>query len=366
MLTVERKHTMKKLMILLGLILTLLFVALPSFAQDKEFCWKDTTTRGVGTVPEACDAGRERIGLLCYTKCPAGTKRVGFDCHSVCPDGLRDDGLFCRAAEYGRGAGYPLKFGEFNLDGARARCAAENPQGCEQNGAIIYPKCKAGYEAFGCCICRPKQPNCAALGLNSGVDLSCAKKVTIGDPVTGACSSNQQKDAGLCYPQCASGFTGVGPVCWGQSPKGWVDCGMGAAKDSLTCAKIIAGQVVAVGNLALTIGSLGTSTSLTAGLSAPEKASRFTKLTQEFTKLKTQWEVLQKTNQNVKTAVAAFKAANAGRQGYIAMDTLANATTEEDMIRMAAQIAAILDPSGVAGVVASYTYPKCSKYFPTN
>jgi hypothetical protein len=33
-------------------------------------------------------------------------------------------------------------------------------------------------------------------------------------------------------------------------------------------------------------------------------------------------------------------------------------------VRAAAQIAAILDPSGVAGVVASYTYPKCSKYFP--
>jgi len=357
---------MKKMMSLPGVILVLSFLILPSFAQERDFCWKDTSTRGIGTIPQTCEAGRERIGLLCYSKCAPGMKRVGLDCHSVCPEGLRDDGLFCRAAEYGRGAGYPWQFGDaaFSLDGARQRCARENPQGCEQNGAIIYPKCKPGYSAAGCCICRPNPPNCSALGLNPGVDLSCAKKVTIGDPVPGVCGSQEQQDAGLCYSKCPGGFTGVGPVCWGQAPKGWVDCGMGAAKDSTTCAAIVAGQVVAVGNLALTIGSLGTSTSLTAGLSAPAKASRLTKLTQEFTKLKTQWDVLQKTNQNVKTAVTAFKAANAGRQGYIAMETIANATTEEDMVRFAAQIAAILDPSGAAGVVAAYTYPKCSKYFP--
>lgn len=361
---------MKKFTSLSGIILLLLFTTLPSFAQDKEFCWKDSTPRGIGTVPEACEPGRERIGLLCYTKCPAGTKRVGFDCHSVCPDGMRDDGLFCRAAEYGRGAGYPAAFGEFNLDGARARCAKENPQGCEQNGLVIYPKCKAGYEAFGCCICRPKQPNCSALGMNPGVDLSCAKKVTIGDPVTGACGSNQQKDAGLCYSQCASGYTGIGPVCWAGVPKvdgkSWVECGMGAAKDSLTCAKIIGGQVYSVGNLAINIASLGTSTSLTAGMSAPEKASRLAKITQEFTRLKTQWDVLVKTNQQVKAAVQVFDTANAARKGYVAMNTLGSATTEEDMIRAAAQMAAIIDPSGVASVVGAYTYPKCSKYFPSN
>jgi hypothetical protein len=139
---------------------------------------------------------------------------------------------------------------------------------------------------------------------------------------------------------------------------------MGAAKDSATCAKIIANQIASVGQLAITIGSLGSSTSLTAGMSAPAKAGKLTKLTQEFTRLKTQWDILVKTNQNVKTAMNAFKAANAGKQGYVAMETLSNATTEEDMARMAAQIAAILDPSGAAGVVAAFTYPKCSKYFP--
>jgi hypothetical protein len=282
-------------------------------------------------------------------------KRVGFDCHSVCPAGMRDDGLFCRAAEYGRGAGYAI----WN----EAKCNRENKQGCEKNGALWYPKCKPGYEAFGCCICRPKRPNCAALGLKPGIDLSCAKNVIIGNPQTGSCPG-QQKDAGLCYPICRTGFAGVGPVCWGQPPPNWSECGMGAAKDSKTCASVIFGQIFAVGNLAFNIASLGSTTSLTAGMSAPEKASRLAKLKQQFSAMKVQFDLLVKNNKNVKRALTAFEIANKGKQGYVAMSTAKNVITEEDMVRLAAQITAILDPTGISDVVAAFTYPKCTKYFP--
>ena len=75
----------------------------PAYAADdgKDFCWKDSYGRGVGTVPKKCARGYQRIGLLCYRNCPRGMKRFGFDCHSVCPKGFRNDGLFCRKAEYG-------------------------------------------------------------------------------------------------------------------------------------------------------------------------------------------------------------------------------------------------------------------------
>lgn len=33
----------------------------------------------------------------------------------------------------------------------------------------------------------------------------------------------------------------------------------------------------------------------------------------------------------------------------------------EDIIRVTAEIAALVDPTGIAGVVAAYTYPKCSE-----
>jgi hypothetical protein len=103
------------------------------------------------------------------------------DCHQACPTsaGWKDQGLFCRLAEYGRGGGYPWKFGDgFNDNGMSGRCQSDNGKGnCEKNGLMYYPKCRSGYSAFGCCICRPSAPNCGALGYNGGIDLSCAKKV---------------------------------------------------------------------------------------------------------------------------------------------------------------------------------------------
>jgi len=40
-----------------------------------------------------------------------------------------------------------------------SRCNRANPQGCEMNGAIAYPKCKPGFHNVGCCICSPDCPS---------------------------------------------------------------------------------------------------------------------------------------------------------------------------------------------------------------
>ena len=144
------------------------------------------------------------------------------------------------------------------------RCESANGQGkCEKWGAVVYPKCKAGFSPFGCCICRPAKPNCNALGMNPGIDLSCAKRISIGNPTTADCSGNLQNNAGLCYKACKAGYYGVGPVCWSDAPNGWVGCGMGAAKDSKTCANIILDQVTSVGELALNIATLGSGNAAT-------------------------------------------------------------------------------------------------------
>lgn len=355
---------------LFGCMLLAVFVALsatPSYAaadDAREFCWKDSYGRGVGTVPKACKPGYDRIGLLCYKKCGKNMKRFGFDCHSVCPKGFRNDGLFCRKAEYGRGAGFPWKFGDgLNDKGMKKRCEAKHGRGkCEKNGAIFYPKCKSGYKNVGCCICRPNRPNCKALGLKNGIDLSCAKKVAIGKPLTGECRSNQNKDAGLCYKKCRKGYDGVGPVCWAEKPKGWVNCGMGAAKDSKTCASITFSQVSSVGQLAINIGTLGASSGATKAASGAEKAGKLADLKKKFDSMKKAYEKI-KNGEKMKKAIKAAKAAGKVKKGYDASQTLKNAVTEEDMIRAAAEIAAIADPTGIASTVAAYTYPKCSKYF---
>jgi hypothetical protein len=143
---------------------------------------------------------------------------------------------------------------------------------------IFYPKCKDGYSNFACCICRPRTPNCNALGFNGGIDLSCAKRLKIGEPSSPSCNSDTENDAGLCYERCKSGYYGVGPVCWSKVPNGWTDCGMGAAKDKSTCGSITSGQIMSVGTLALNVATLGASS----GATTAAKASSNSKLVKLF------------------------------------------------------------------------------------
>lgn len=92
--------------------------------------------------------------------------------------------MFCRIAEYGRGNGYAWTWsdGAANTNsGFKERCETDNGVGnCEKFGLAWYPKCKPDFKPFGCCICRPVTPNCVALGFNSGIDVSCTKKIIIG------------------------------------------------------------------------------------------------------------------------------------------------------------------------------------------
>jgi hypothetical protein len=88
-------------------------------------------------------------------------KLVEWQAKIPCPSGFRNDGAYCfKPAPYGRGAGYPWKFGDgLNDKGMYKRCEKANKQGCEKNGAIVYPKCKPGYFNVGCCTCSPKCPS---------------------------------------------------------------------------------------------------------------------------------------------------------------------------------------------------------------
>ncbi len=363
---------MKKRTMLICSIVVIALMALsvaPIFAGesavDKDFCWRDSYGRGAGKVPGACAEGRDRIGLLCYTKCPDGMKRSGFDCYSVCPSGMRDDGLFCRAAEYGRGGGYPWKGKDgFSDKGMFRRCEADHGSGnCEKNGAIVYPKCRAGYHNVGCCICRPDTPNCEALGLGGRFDLSCAKKIKTGDPRVGVCPAGQERNAGLCYNNCKAGYKGVGPVCWGKSPADWVECGMGSARNKKICGATIFNQVSSVGMMAFDITSeiltFGASAGVIEGEKTAEGATKLKKLKQMYSDLK---KIYDKAKPSLQEIVKTKKQAGVIVQLVDMPDD--NIVTAEDIARIAFQISAITDPTGISDTVAAYMYPKCNKYFP--
>ena len=219
----------------------------PVVARGK-FCWKNSYGRDVGTIPDGCPSDRDKIGSPCYSKCPTDYSRSGFDCYRNCPDGFRDDGLYCRLVEYGRGAGYAWQFGDpaFSDAGQFSRCENDNGRGnCEKDGVtlIVYPKCRSNYSAFGCCICRPNTPDCANLGFNGQLDLSCTKNIRIGDPTLTVCGQGKENDAGLCYAPCGATYKGIGPVCWAQGPPNWVECAAGYAKDQDSCGKVTSDQI---------------------------------------------------------------------------------------------------------------------------
>ena len=49
-------------------------------------------------------------------------------------------------------------------------CEADYGAGnCEESGLVVYPKCKPGFHAVGCCICSPDCP--AGMKLMVGVQV---------------------------------------------------------------------------------------------------------------------------------------------------------------------------------------------------
>jgi hypothetical protein len=133
---------------------------------------------------------------------------------------------------------------------------------------------------------------------------------------------------------------------------------MGAAKNSFTCANIVFGQVQSVGQLAFNIATLPSGAGVASGAaSAASKSARLADLKDKYMALKA---LYRQHEQAIEAAMIAKRAAGAEVHNVQLIDD--DVVTEEDIIRISAEIAAIADPTGVAGAVAAYTYPKCSKY----
>lgn len=183
-----------------------------------------------------CQAGYDETSPgICSAKCKADEKGIATFCYKNCPAGFRDDGLYCAKPEaYGRGAGYVVW--------EKEKCEKENPQGCEQVGAIHYPKCKAGFTPAGSNICSPSCPQ----GWED-IGVSCKKPNTFRDtkPLT-ACAAGLDKGPAdqLCYPTCKPDFEMRGPVCWQKCPSQQnIDCGAGCATSSGECTDAVFSMV---------------------------------------------------------------------------------------------------------------------------
>jgi hypothetical protein len=264
------------------------WIAVKVSANKLPFCWRQSYGRGVGNpLSSNCAAGLDKSGLLCYPKCRDNYKGVGPVCWANCPAGFTDIGAFCQKSKpYGRGAGFPWKFGDkpFSLNGARKRCQNKHGTGnCEKWGAVIYPKCRKGFHNVGCCVC---SPDCPAGYKDTGT--GCAKPTYgrgAGEPL--ACAPGKERSGLLCYPPCKSDFKGVGPVCWQSCPSQLpTNCGAGCAKSGKDCASNVFSMVSAPIMAAVNIATLGQSAAATSAAKAAQVAQTTSKLTATVNKVK--------------------------------------------------------------------------------
>ncbi|KDO19530.1 hypothetical protein SPRG_15278 [Saprolegnia parasitica CBS 223.65] len=220
---------------------------LGSLDPAPRVCLREGVGRGVGSfVFNQCKEGEEAYGALCYPKCKEGYEKVGC---CICrkkgcsgAEGVHDIGVSCtKPKAYGRGVGYAL----WNQD----KCVAENPQGCEKNGLMWYPKCKAGFHPFGCCICTPDCP------AGTHDDGAFCRKDHYGRGVGKArlgCEAGKEKSGLMCYPPCADKYKGKGPMCWpkcgGATPFG---CGLFCTSSAATCASSAVDIIGGIAKIAL-------------------------------------------------------------------------------------------------------------------
>lgn len=322
--------------------------------SDRYFgdvCYKETATRGAGKIPTQCAAGMQNQGGLCYATCRAGYSGSVTMCVPDCPPGFRNDGLYCaKGAPYGRGGGYAWQFGDaLNDNGMIKRCEADNGAGnCEKNGLIFYPKCRAGFVAMGANICSPQCPS----GMVD-IGVSC-QKVTYDrgvGTIPNVCPAGQVNDAGLCYPTCAGGQTGIGPVCWADAcPANFpVKCGAMCARNQDQCAKVTTTMVTApfkavasIVGMALTGGASGAVTPVV------ENAER-----EAYKQLRIQ-SISNMLKQRVKNERKCTLSDATALMAATGLEQLERYQSTTDIMARA-------DPSGVSTVIDAYAKPICGR-----
>ncbi len=195
--------------------------------------------------------------------------------------------------------------------------------------------------------------------LNGAVDLSCAKKVLVGNPQLGTCAAGQQRDAGLCYAGCKPAYGGVGPVCWGQCPATHpVSCGGGCAKTQDACALNTTDQVLSVlevvANVGLAVATAGTSTAATAGAKAGATAGKVA--------MKNGAKFAGRITKQEAIAIIKKQAKEAGKElAQATVETYADAVVQAGTTgEFDPEVLAGLDPTGVASVVVAYAKPVCT------
>jgi len=188
-------------------LLVLVFLCVSLIVGVQSNCYLNATGRGVGVPISTCPQGLQEDAGLCYIPCKEGYSGVGPVCWENCPPGYVDTGAFCQPE---------TQWGDNSACPPADKCGLiyKSSKGC-----VVCPE---GMVADGC-ICSTPGSLFAKDSYGRGV----------GTPLV--CQPYQVYDAGLCYPPCAEGANGVGPVCWSVCPEGNYTCGAICMANSKEC-----------------------------------------------------------------------------------------------------------------------------------
>jgi len=315
------------------------WISVKTSAARLPFCWRQSKGRGAGEVMN-CPAGYVKEGLICFTPCKANETGADGVCYQNCPAGFRNDGLFCGKPGAKTRESFPWRPGDPllpNYSGPTGRCEAKYGKGnCEQGGALIFPKCGAGFTPVAAgSVCTPICPS----GF-SDIGVSCKKPTSQRRVVyANTCPAGLVKDptGQLCYPACEPGnvagtqdvfinagppnkYKGVGPVCWQNCPSQHkFDCGAGCATSELECAKSVitmtTSPIIAALKIAALIVTFGGSSAATGSAGAAVGGG---KLVANFPKLARLADQAEKLHRFYKANEIAIKAAMANKTMFLA------------------------------------------------
>lgn len=209
-------------------------------------------------------------------------------------------GGFCwrKVSRYGRGIGR-----------TKRKCASMyGSSNCERRRLLWYQKCKAGYSAPTCCICR----------------------------------------------------TPRAPV-----PSGWVKCGMGAAVDKATCRSVIKAQIGSVFESIIKVAGMIASAGSSAVLSE-SSAALVSKASDDAESVIGAFKdptlaLLKAGGQDTADLTKSYEAAKTANDQAQALVNLETATNRAQKARTVLDQVSNFDPTGFTQVAAAYTYPRCSQ-----
>ena len=347
-----------------------------------DFCWKTTTTRGAGEIGYECDGYKDAygnsyvaIGILCYPPCKPGYEHSSvYDCKQKCSDvdanyqdhptapmycerksdktkSRKSVSPSCSSATASADIG---DADDVHTGGSRKLLGSTSctncPSGYSMCGGTCRENCPTGYEPAlwpnECSTCRA---DCSGFKDNDVFDGVCAKDwySRIGEEKITGCPDGTSTDGGwgLCYPSCPDGKTGVGPVCWQETlivdGHEWFNCGMGFATDEVTCALTTTDMVLGPLDVVICIAS-GLSACVASNVAGGVMSTA---------------ELVIENVGNIADAVCTVADA-----ASVSRDLTSGSYDDpEDAARLAMEVAAAFDPTGVAGCVAAYTWPICDE-----